>query len=103
MTNAERKIELERIRALFQREVLRSGAPLKPEKFDELWRVLSFNPRYREAAQNAVDVLLGGGLQQAEYETAETELNVVLGQAISELERSLSPPPPGVADPNSGT
>lgn len=98
MTNSERQKELQRIRTLFQGEVLRSGAPLKRERFDDLWPALNFNARYCEGARNAVEILLTDGLKQSEYETAETELNMILGQAITEIEHGLSPPPPEVMD-----
>ena len=100
MTDPERLKILKRLKTAFQGEVLRSGAPLKHEHFEELWPTLSFNDQYSVNAQKAADVLVTKGLANNEYERAETELNMILGQAISELEHGQKPPPPEALEAN---
>lgn len=94
MNNVERLSILKRLKIAFQNEVLRSGPPLKNEDFEELWPTLGFNHPYFAGAQKAADVLVTAGRPVNEYELAETEMNMILGQAISELQHGLTPPPP---------
>lgn len=100
MTDRERLTTLKRLKTEFQEEVLRSGAPLKHEHFAELWPTLSFNVQYCANAQKAAELLVSEGLTRVEYANAETELNTILVQAISELEHGLAPPPPEALESN---
>ncbi len=94
MTDSERVSILERLKTALQGEVLRHEIPERMALFEDLWEALSFNPRYCMGAQQAAEVVLTHGASPQEYETAVTELNMILGQAVSELGHALSPPPP---------
>lgn len=103
MNDREKISTLQRLKQALQGEVLRSGAPLKMEHFAELWDALSFNAPYCMSAKKASEVLLTPGLAQAEYEQAETELNMILGQAISELTHGIKPIPVEVLESGGDT
>jgi len=94
MTDPERLQILNELRDSFQVEMLRAGGPLKNEHFAALWSALDFNAQYCTNAQSAAKTLTSNGLSTAEYEKAATELNMILGQAITELEHGQKPPPP---------
>ncbi|OAI43162.1 hypothetical protein AYO41_02630 [Verrucomicrobia bacterium SCGC AG-212-E04] len=100
MTDSERLQILKQLKTAFQGEILRSGAPVKNEHFAELWPALDFNEQYCVNAQDAAGVLSKVGLGKADYEKAATELNMIIGQAISELEHGLRPPPPEALESN---
>jgi hypothetical protein len=93
MTPAERAVELKQLRKRVQAGGLRSLRGRR-DLLAAITPLLNFNEFYHSNAVQAADVLIRTGLSSNAYEQAEARLDLFMGQAITELERNLIPPPP---------
>ena|SRR5258708_5978746 len=99
MTKAERASELRRLRKIVQNDGLRVDARERRNILGEIVPLLNFNNTYHINAQQFADILSRERLSAGTYESCEGRLDVIMGQAISELELNLTPsPPPQVID-----
>jgi hypothetical protein len=104
MKNPERASELKRLRKIIQEDGLRVEERERRNILGEIVPLLNFNSSYHINAQWCADMLSREGLQNTTYETCEARLDVIMGQAITELEKNLTPPLPSqpglVSTPN---
>ena len=94
MTPAERAVELKQLRKRVQAYDLRSDLPERRDLLAAIIPLLNFNEIYYSNALRAADLLSRPGLSNNAYDQAEAQLDVLIGQAVTELERNLTPPPP---------
>ena len=94
MTSAERAVELKRLRKRVQAGDLRCDLPERRDLLAAITPLLNFNAIYHSNALQAADLLSRPGLSSNAYDQAEAQLDVLIGQAVTELERNLTTPPP---------
>jgi hypothetical protein len=94
MTPAERASELRRLRARVQAGDLRVELNQRSDILAEIVPLLNFSEVYHANALQFADFLSETGHTSSFYEKIEGRLNVIMGQAVTELERNLTPPPP---------
>ena len=90
----ERALELKRLRGIVQANGLRVDSRERRKILGEIVPLLNFNDTYHINAQQFADILSRDGLSSSMYESCEGRLDVIMGQAITELEQNLTPPPP---------
>lgn len=104
MTNSERAFELKRLRGIVHAYGLRVESRERRNILAQIVPLLNFNDTYHINAQQFADILSRDGLSSSMYDSCEGRLDVIMGQAITELEQNLTPqppPPPGlVPTPN---
>jgi hypothetical protein len=94
MTKAQRASELRRLRGIVQNDGLRVDVRERCNILGEIVPLLNFNDTYHINAQQFADYLSRGGLSASMYGSCESRLDVIMGQAIAELELNLTPAPP---------
>jgi hypothetical protein len=94
MTNAERASELKRLRTRVQNGDLRADLHARRDLLSSIVLLLNFNDLYHVNAAQFADILTREGFSSSMYEGCEARLDVIMGQAVTELEHSLTPPPP---------
>lgn len=94
MTPAERAVELKQLRKRVQAYDLRRNLHERRDLLAAITPLLNFNEFYYSNAVRATDLLSRPGLSSNAYEQAEAQLDVLIGQAVTELERNLTPPLP---------
>jgi len=105
MTNSERASALKKLRAIIQDgQVFRTDLRERRKILGAIVPLLNFNDVYHINAQQFADIMSQEGFTSSMYERCEGRLDVIMGQAITELEQNLTPappPPPGlVSTPN---
>ena len=93
MTYAERTAELKQLRARVQAGELRSDIRERRNLLSAITPLLNFNEVYYSNALQVVDILSRPGFSSNAYDHSEGRLDVLMGQAITELEHSLTPQP----------
>ncbi len=94
MTNAERASKLTQLRATVQGGGLRTDLRARRDLLGSIVPLLNFNDVYHSNALQFADILSQEGFSSNMYESCEGRLDVLMGQAITELEHDLTPPPP---------
>jgi hypothetical protein len=56
--------------------------------------LMNFNEIYHSNALQFADILSQEGFSSSMYDSCEGRLDVLMGQAVTELEHDLTPPPP---------
>ena len=91
MTNEDRANELKRLRKQVQDGDLRSDIRERRNILAAITPLLNFNNVYYANALQTADILSRPGFSSNAYEQSEGRLDVLMGQAITELEHSLTP------------
>ena len=94
MTNAERASELKQLRAQLAGEDFRMDIRTRRDILGRIVPLLNFNGVYHINAQQFADILSRDGFTSSMYESCEARLDVIVAQAINELEHNLTPPEP---------
>jgi hypothetical protein len=94
MVPSERADELKRLRARVQAGDLRVDVNERSDILAEIVPLMNFNDTYHLNAQQFADYLVQPGRTNSFYEAIEARLNVLMGQAVAELEHNLTPPVP---------
>jgi hypothetical protein len=94
MTNVERVSELKRLRAQVQNGDLRGDLHARRDILSSIVPLLNFDDVYLANARQFADILSQESFTNSMYESCEGRLDVIMGQAITELEHNLTPPPP---------
>jgi hypothetical protein len=94
MTNAERASELKRLRAQLGGGDFRMNIRARRDILGRIVPLMNFNDTYHVNAQQFADILCGGRFTNSMYESCEARLDVLMAQAINELEHNLTPPDP---------
>ena len=99
MTNAERASELKSLRAQLGGKDFRMNVRARRDVLGRIVPLMNFNDTYHLNAQQFADIMCGGRFTSSMLESCEARLDVLMAQAITELERNLTPsppPPPGL-------
>ncbi|HLK57255.1 MAG TPA: deaminase [Chthonomonadaceae bacterium] len=91
MTDQERAAELKRLRALVQADELRVDLKERRNLLSAITPLLNFSNLYHVNALQVVDILSRPGFSSRMYDHAEARLDMLMGQAITELEHGLTP------------
>lgn len=94
MTNAERASELKQLRAQLGGEDFRMNIRTRRGILGRIVPLLNFDSVYHANSQQFADILSQEGFMSGTYESAEARLDVLMAQAITELENDLTPPAP---------
>jgi len=94
MTNAERASELQRLRQQVQRGALRTELNARRDLLGRIVPLMNFNEVYHTNALQFADILSQAGFSSSLYDSCEGRLDVLMGQAVTELMHNLTPPPP---------
>jgi len=91
MNNKERLEALERIKELIRSPAFRASIPQRRECLNQVVPLLNFNSYYYSNVVPIADILSRPGFSNSMYEHSFARLESLVGQAIFELERNLSP------------
>src|SRR5437762_9317467 len=94
MTNAQRALELSRLRAQLGGKDFRTNLRARRDILGRIVPLMNFNDTYHLNAQQFADRLSQEGFSSSMYERCEGRLDVLMAQAINELEHNLTPPDP---------
>ena len=94
MTNAERASELRRLRGHLGGKQFRMDLRIRREILGRFVPLLNFNQVYHTNVLQFADMMSQEGFSSRMYESCEGRLDVLVGQAINELEHDLTPPGP---------
>src|SRR5213080_3279818 len=94
MTNAERASELQRFRQQVQQGALRTELRARRDLLSRIVPLMNFNEVYHSNALQFADILSQEGFSSSMYDSCEGRLDVLMGQAVTEPEHDLTPPPP---------
>ena len=94
MNTAQRAAELTTLRAQVQDGALRTDLRARRDILGRIVPLMNFNEIYHSNALQFADILSQEGFSSTKYESCEGRLDVLMGQAITELEHDLTPPPP---------
>lgn len=96
MTTAERITELQQLLSRIQDGQLRSDLVERRRILSRATGLLAFSPMHQANAMQAADILGKPGFSSSMYEGMEGRMEIILGQAITELE---APAPSSIVDP----
>jgi len=94
MTNAQRAAELKQLRTEVQDGALRTDLRARRDLLGRIVPLMNFNGVYHSNALQFADIISQEGFSSSMYESCEGRLDVLMGQAVTELEHDLTPPPP---------
>ena len=94
MTNAQRASELKQLRTQVQDGALRTDLRARRDIPGRIVPLMNFNGVYHSNALQFADILSQEGFSSTMYESCEGRLDVLMSQAVTELEHDLTPPPP---------
>ncbi len=91
MNNEERLEALKRMKEAILSPPFRTSMAQRREWLNQVVPLLNFNSHYYSNAVPVADILSRPGFSTSKYEHAEARLQSLVGQAIAELEQSLTP------------
>ena len=103
MTNAERASELRRLRGHLGGKQFRMDLRIRPEILGRIVPLLNFSQVYHTNPLQFADMMSQEGFSSRMYESCEGRLDVLVGQAINELEHDLTPPGSAATRPRSNS